>query len=303
MYGGLLSVGSRMVSSQIKAFGSEVYELAEGPLWSAAEQKLLWVDVGGRSLLGRGLDSSRTESWSVVDRPACMAERRSGGLLLLSRNSLALGPGPGGPWQDIPDHGIDFSVLRINDGAVDRLGRFWFGTFSPKQEASDGWLCRLDTDLSVHRVAGGINMANGIAWSPDDRFLYFSDTRPGRIYRYRFSIADGTISDRTVFIDYQNRSGRPDGCTVDSEGYLWVAEVGGGRVSRYHPDATLDRVIELPVPRPTSVTFGGADLRTLFVTSMYLRVSAEDRLRWPLSGSVFYVDAGVAGVPETLFNS
>ncbi len=290
------------MAAAVRVFAETGGQLAEGPIWSVREQALYWIEMQGRTAHRQRVEATVAETWPCQRMPACLAEREQGGMLLLSRNEMALAPSMDGPWQVFqPDGGPDFARERINDGAADRKGRFWFGTFAPKMEHGAGGLWRLDPDLSVHRMDTGITLANGIAWSPDDRFLYFADTLPGCIWRYDFSLGEGTVKNRTPFVTYQDRQGHPDGMTVDSACGLWVAEVMAGRVARYRPDATLDRVIALPVPRPTSVMFGGADLRTVFVTSMRTGMSADALAAFPLSGAVLALEAGVAGLPEAQF--
>jgi sugar lactone lactonase YvrE len=221
-------------------------------------------------------------------------------MLLLSRNRIALAPDPEGPWQEVLDHGIDFAVERINDGAVDGAGRFWFGTFSPKLEPRAGSLYCLDASLQVRRLAGDITLANGIAWSADGRTMYYVDSRPGLVYRSDFDLDNGCLGPRSVFVDYRDRPGGPDGCTVDAEGFLWVAEPRAARVSRYRPDGSLDRHIDLPVEMPTSVAFGGPDLRTLYITSMQPR-APDIGVNNPLAGAVFAARPGVQGRADPFF--
>lgn len=288
--------------TKVDVFAQEGDELGEGPVWSLSEQALYWLDVPGRKLRRKKVGAAKAETWAWQRMPACMAERSKGGMLVVSRNELALAPSIDGPWQTIAlQGGPNFADERINDGAADRKGRFWFGTFSPRMIEGVGGLWRLDPDLTVHKLDGGINMANGIAFSPDDRVLYYSDSRPGQIYSYDLSIADGRVGNRRVFHDYKGREGRPDGITVDAEGHVWVAEVTASRIGRYRPDGSLERTIAVPVPRPTSVMFGGKDLRTLFVTSMRVHMSAEELAQAPLSGAVFALEPGVAGLPEGKF--
>ncbi|HEX2134490.1 MAG TPA: SMP-30/gluconolactonase/LRE family protein [Microvirga sp.] len=289
------------MAETVTRFGDTVDELAEGPVWDSREQVLSWFDVVNRILHRRWLGTGQAADVRLERMPGSLALRERGGLVLASRNSIGLSDDPAGPFRAIENHSIDFAVERINDGAADRQGRFWFGTFSPTMSPGGGALYRLDPDLSVRRMDSGLTMSNGIAWSPDDTTMYFADSSPGRIYRYAFAADTGEIGPREVFLDYEGRSGRPDGCTVDSEGFLWVAEVEGGRVARYDPSARLDRVIELPVSRPTSVAFVGPDLRTLFITSMRVGLSEEERSREALAGAVFVTRPGVAGLPEPRF--
>jgi sugar lactone lactonase YvrE len=147
----------------------------------------------------------------------------------------------------------------------------------------------------------GFHVANGVGWTPDDRLFYFTDTQKQVIYAYDFDLASGEIANRRMFITVPEAEGKPDGMTVDAEGFLWVAHWDGWCVTRYDPDGKVDRVINLPVPRPTSCVFGGPDLQTLYVTSARIRLSAAQLAEAPLSGSVFSIDTGIKGLPENLY--
>lgn len=281
-------------------FTSETAELGEGPMWSPTDRTLYWFDVSNRRLFRQAGAGESPTSWVLDKMPGSFGFRAKGGVIFAFRNGLALGDRPEGPFVQIEAPVIDFSRERFNDGKVDQRGRFWVGTFNPKMEPGGGNLFRIDPDLSVHRMDTGISMSNGIGWSPDDRIMYYADSRPGRIWSYDFDLARGEIQNRRIFVDYAGKHGRPDGLTVDADGFVWVAEIMASRVARYRPDGSLDRVVNLPISWPTSVIFGGPDLRTLFITSM--RVSLEKELAAePLAGAVFSVNVGVRGRLEPQF--
>jgi sugar lactone lactonase YvrE len=147
----------------------------------------------------------------------------------------------------------------------------------------------------------GFHVSNGIGWSPDDRVMYFADSAHGKIYAYDFDLDSGEVANRRAFVSMPEGNGLPDGLSVDSEGGVWVACWDGWSVTRYGPDGVVDRIVPLPVPRPTSCTFGGPDLTTLFVTTARIRLSSQVLADAPLSGSVLAVDAGVRGQSETVF--
>ena len=191
---------------------------------------------------------------------------------------------------------------RFNDGKVDRAGRFWAGTKNIANSPDPtGSVYRLDPDGTAHRIDSGISCVNGIAWSLDERTMYLCDTWLRRIYHYDFDRDTGVARNRRVFAELSVDEGYPDGLTVDAEGFIWNAHYDGWRITRYAPDGRVDRVLRMPVQHVTSLTFGGADLRTLFVTSASLRLTPEARERQPLAGHVFALAPGVAGIPEPSF--
>jgi sugar lactone lactonase YvrE len=172
-----------------------------------------------------------------------------------------------------------------------------------REGLADGTLFRLDPDLSVHRLDTGFAISNGPCWSPDGSTFYFSDTFSGEIWAYDYDLETGGIANRRTFTQAGfTPTTATDGSTVDAEGFLWNAQVYAGKLCRYAPDGSLDRVIEMPVKKVTSVNFGGPDMDTLFVTSM-----AKPPLpRYPgdnvMRGSLFAIHGlGVTGLAEPRF--
>ena len=205
--------------------------------------------------------------------------------------------------QLIVDPEPDKPANRINDGKVDKRGRFVAGSMDTMEEGPNGALYRLDPDLSLHKLDDGIIVSNGPCWSPDGRTFYFADTWSGEIWAYDYDLDTGAVSNRRTFCKVdRSRGGAADGSTVDAEGCLWNAQVYDGKVIRYTPDGKVDRVIDMPVKKVTSVMFGGPNLDVLYVTSM-----AKPPLpRFPgdgvLRGSLFAIyDLGIRGVPEPRF--
>jgi sugar lactone lactonase YvrE len=144
--------------------------------------------------------------------------------------------------------------------------------------------------------------ANGLGWSPDNRVFYFTESFRYGIYAYNFNPATENISNRRLFASIdRNSDGFPDGLTVDEEGYVWSVHNAVGRVVRYSPSGAIDRVIEIPVPRPTSCIFGGDELDVLYITSARETMTSEEIAQAPLSGSLFAVKPGVKGLPEPYF--
>ncbi|MGH6954897.1 MAG: SMP-30/gluconolactonase/LRE family protein [Alphaproteobacteria bacterium] len=277
--------------------------LGEGPVWCPREQALYWVDSYEPALKRLDPASGALESWPMPSLVGSLALRESGGAVVALRHGFAFVDLASGAVEPVHDPEAHMPETRFNDGKCDRRGRFWAGTmhFGGQPRYPIGSLYRLDPDRSCHRMEGGIRTSNGIGWSPDDRTMYFTDTRVGRIYAYDFDLATGSIRDRRVFTQVPLSEGMPDGLTIDSQGFVWSVHYDGWRVSRYAPDGSLDRVIGLPVQRPTSCTFGGADLRTLYLTSARDGISYDLLERQPLAGALFALDVGVAGLPEPRF--
>ena len=199
----------------------------------------------------------------------------------------------------INDPEIDKNGARFNDGKVDRQGRFWAGTMTPQGATSS--LYRIDPDLEVRHMAGGITISNGIAWSPDNRRMYYADSLRYTVYDYRYNLETGEIDKQRVFIEVEPSFGIPDGLTVDSQGFIWVAFYDGWKVVRYKPDGSIDMQIDLPVARPTCPAFGGQNLDELYITTAVDGLSVDELEEQPMAGDLFMVKPGIKGLPEPKF--
>jgi sugar lactone lactonase YvrE len=184
---------------------------------------------------------------------------------------------------------------------VDAGGNLWAGTMAINHVPGSGSLYRISPGLEVKRTLDRIGLPKNAAWSRDNTRLYVSDGGDGVLYQYPFTLESGALGPGQPFVRADPDHGVPNGVCVDAEDHVWVTMHGGWAVHRYAPDGSLvDRVV-LPVPMPTNVCFGGKDMRTLFVTTTYLRLPAGYSTIAPLSGTVFAIDAGVAGVPPVTF--
>ena len=276
--------------------------LGEGPTWSPRDGALYWVDILTPSV--HCYDSIKGEDREVKlgSMVSVAIPKATGGLLVatpaglmtLDMASKAL-TGFCHPESDRPGN-------RYNDGKCDRMGRLWIGTLDMGTAANRGNLFRVDADGNWKKMDSGITVSNGLGWSPDNRLMYFTDSVRRTIYVYDFDLLTGTITNRRPFITLDASDGTPDGLTVDEDGCLWVAVWDAWRVSRYAPDGRELLRIRMPVPRPTSCCFGGANLDTLYVTSASVRLNEAALVAAPQSGSLFAIRIpGVRGLPETTF--
>jgi L-arabinonolactonase len=280
--------------------------LGEAPVWDVDQQRLYWVDSFGANLFRCTVKGDEIRAWDLPGKVGSFALRRNGeGAVVALANGFHLLDFKTGECALVHDPEADKPNNRLNDGKVDRRGRFIVGSMDTMEEGPNGALYRLDTDLSVHKIDSSIVCSNGPCWSPDDKIFYFADTWSGEIWAYDYNIEGGTVTNRRTFAKLDtSRGGAADGSTVDAEGFLWNAQVYDGKVIRYRPNGSVDRVIEMPVKKVTSVNFGGPNLDVLFVTSM----AKPPRPRYPtdgvLRGSLFAIyDLGVQGVPEPRFGA
>jgi sugar lactone lactonase YvrE len=277
--------------------------LGESPLWSPAEQALYWVDIKEPRLFRHDFATGRTRITPLTDAVGAIALSCGGGLIAAARSGFAyidadgmLSPAFCTPEADRPGN-------RFNDGKCDRAGRFWAASMHDGETDPSGSLYRLGGDHRCERAEDGFVIGNGLGWSPDNRVFYFTDSVARRIYAYDFDIGTGAIAGKRVFAAIPDDSGFPDGLCVDAEGHVWSAHWDGWRVTRYAPDGRIVETLGVPVPRPTSCAFGGADLATLYVTSARVNLGEAELARSPLSGSVLALRPGARGLPEAPFEA
>ena len=274
--------------------------LGEGPVWSADESALYWVDIKQPAILRLRRDGKQ-DRFAMPEEIGSLALRSRGGFVVALRSGFAFVDQ--GSWAVSPIHDPEPELLnnRFNDGKCDRLGRFWAGSMDDRILDPSGSIWRLDTDLTVTRMAEGFIVSNGFGWSPDNTIMYVTDSENRAIYAYKFDLVSGNLGERRIFARVPDNLGYPDGLTVDARGYVWSAHWDGWRVTCYRPDGEVDQVVALPVPRPTSCAFGGSNLDRLYVTSASYKLSDEVLAQAPLSGGLFEIDVGVRGLPEPRF--
>lgn len=277
--------------------------LGEGPLWDADAERLYFIDALGRRIFRCTADGGELRAWTVPSRIGSMALRQQGAAIAALADGFHEIDFDTGDLKKLCDPEPEFPNNALNDGKVDPEGRFLCGSMDMGEEAATGALWRLDPDLSVTKLDDGIICSNGPCWSPDGRTLYFADSFKGTIFAYDYDPTTGAATGRRNFVSVDDRrGGGPDGATVDADGFVWSATVFDGRIFRYAPDGSVDRIIEMPVCKVTSLTFGGPELDRLYVTSMAEPPLPKYPGDGPLRGSVFVVDGlGVRGRPEPKF--
>ncbi|MDJ1160213.1 SMP-30/gluconolactonase/LRE family protein [Chelatococcus sp. SYSU_G07232] len=277
--------------------------LGECPVWSVAEAVLYFVDITGRTLNRFDPVAGTSRAMPVPEDIGCVGLAEGGGFIAGLRSGLWRLDSGGRPEEMLARNPEDQTASRFNDGRTDPAGRFFAGTIDEPKAGRNAHLYRYDR-RGLADMGGGLLTSNGLAFSPDGRFLYHADTPAFTVYRYPYDVETGGLGPRQVWVHLtptESDRGRPDGAAVDAEGHYWVALYEGGRVQRYAPDGRL--VGEYPVPArcPTMVAFGGEDLRTLYVTSARDGRPAEELERLPFSGGLFAMRVDTPGRPEPLF--
>jgi sugar lactone lactonase YvrE len=287
--------------------GAQRCAVGEGPVWSAAEQAWYWVDIVARTIWRWDPASGALAQWRSVEMVACLAPRAGGGLIAGMESGLfALQPHAAGQlaeqWLARPD--ALAPGMRFNDGRCDRQGRFWSGTMviDTAQARAEGRLYRYSADGTLAGpFVSGLMVQNGLAFAPDGRTMYLSDSHPlvRQVWAFDYDIDSGVPSRRRLFIDMMAHPGRPDGAAVDVDGGYWICANDAGCILRFTPDGRLDRRIDLPMAKPSMCSFGGPGLDSLLVTS----IGAGQRQDDAWAGATVLLRPGVQGVPETPFGT
>lgn len=283
--------------------------LGEGILWNERSGRLFWTDIEASMLWSCDADGGALRRWPLPERLCSMAmTARDERLLLGLASGLALFDLGDGRLERL--HAVEAGLpgTRINDGRVDRQGRFVFGMFNQAEDPKHpiGGFYRLNRDFSLERLPlGGAAIANSICFSPDGATMYYADSATGEIrccdYASDSSSGSGAVSKLRTFAAADAAPGGPDGSTVDAEGHVWNTRWGAGLVVRFAPDGSVERTVALAAPQPTCPAFGGPALDTLFLTSATVGLADAALAQAPGSGGVFAGKPGVRGLPEARF--
>ncbi len=285
-------------------------ELGESPFWHPGEQCLYYCDIVAHRLYRFCPVKSQLSHWQFNTELASCAPFADGTLLLAMRDGLwrfcpqtqhrtLLSPPPYNPQSQ-----------RFNDGKCDPQGRFWVGTLDDQRQPQAGLYCATAIDLlqegpslQLALKVENATVSNGLAWSPSQRALYWSDTTAHTIYSFEFDAERGSLINKHVFAQFgqkQNSTpygGRPDGAAMDEAGNYWVAMFEGQRLLCLSPQGQTLQDIAVPVRCPTMPCFGGSDLKTLYLTTARHGRPESELAAQSMAGCVFAMEVEVAGLP------
>ncbi len=274
----------------------------EGIFWNALDGLVWWTDIEGKALWSLNPETNETAQHDMTERVCCFAPRAAGGLILAYADRIVLFDPATRNETIVEVFEPQNQQTRLNDGRTDRAGRLIVGGMNEESGTPNSSVICIDTDLSTHELISNVSCANSICFSPDGDTMYFADTPDREIIAFDYAVGTGTISNRRVHSSLKNEPGLPDGSCVDAEGGVWNAEWEGHRVVRIAPNGEIDRIIDVPVWKPTCCAFGGPDLDTLFITTSRLMSDENALNKEPDSGGLFAVKPGIHGVLDTPFN-
>jgi sugar lactone lactonase YvrE len=300
--------------------------LGEGPVWHGGEKRLYWLDIEGLKLHRFDPASGTDESFPLANQTGCLVPCRNGNFLLAAQTGIEeVRLSANGieiietgvkihPESEIPEN-------RYNDGKCSPEGRFWFGSLNKQHQSGRASLYVLD-GRDCRTAITGVTNSNGLAWSPDGKTFYWIDTPTRQVDAFDYDAGEGKLSNRRTVIAFPNTGtdnisakkfgtengseknfGRPDGMTIDSDGMLWIAHWLGGRITRWNPlNGKLLETIFVPVSRVTSLTFGGSELKTIFITTASFGLTPETQSQEPNAGGLFVYESKIAGLPVSNYS-
>ncbi len=288
------------MSESMRCVVAERSRLGESPVWSLPEQALYWLDIKGHRLHRLEADERRS-TWELPWLASAVVTAADGRLLLATAEGVGFFDTATAGFELLARPETGRPGNRPNEGKCDPQGRFWVGTMDDAEQAASGALYRVDPDGECECLEDGVGVSNTLAWSPEGGTLYFADSARKTLFAYDFDTRTGRISNRRVFATTRGDTGGPDGSAIDAEGGLWNAQWDNWRLVRYSPAGAVDRIVPLPVQRPTSCCFGGPDLDVLYITTATEGLDAAALSEQPWAGGVLCFRPGVRGIPEVPF--
>jgi sugar lactone lactonase YvrE len=288
---------------KIETLTNHLCILGEGPVWDAARNAIIWVDIIEGAIHQYSFANENLKTFSIGELIGCVALCKNDDLIFASRSGFGLLDRNNESKKLLHHPELHLSTNRFNDGKCDAAGRLWAGTMAIDELEGAGSVYSFDGKNAEKKIEN-TTISNGIVWNADNNILYFIDTPSYEVVSYQFDLITGSISNKKVSIQIPKEDGHPDGMTIDTEGMLWIAHWDGWQITRWNPNngEKLSH-IKLPVSRVTSLTFGGPELTDLFITSARKGLTDEALKEQPLAGALFVIrNCGYQGLPAFEFN-
>jgi len=273
--------------------------LGEGPSWHERKQILYWIDIRGKLLFIYDAKTKTNQSIPLDQYIGCVVPAKNNELLLALEKGIHSYDTESKTLKKIFDPEEDKPLNRFNDGKIDPVGRFYAGTLEIAEKNGPlGALYVMGSDRTMTRVVDKVEVSNGLAWTSDNKTVYFIDSPTKKVDAFDYDITTGNFSNRRKVIDIVD--GYPDGMTIDNEDMIWVAHWNGSKITRWNPKTgALLRTVQVPVSKVTSCCFGGPKLDQLYITTASYE---SDTSKEPLAGSLFILkNPGVTGRAEKEF--
>ena len=286
---------------QVDILDNSISTLGEGPLYNDKQNAIFWCDIKNNCIYSHNLITKQKNRYSFISQVGSFA-------FCEDDKQMIVGTKDGIVYYDFltqkttplihPESHLPSN--RLNDGKCDAKGRFFVGSMDDAEKDTVGSLYVYD-GKECKQLEQNLAISNGLGWSSDNKKFYLTDSPNRIIYSYDYDLETATLSNRQEFAKIRAQDGYPDGLCVDSEDHIWSAHWNGWKITRYTPNGEIDSIYELPVPKVTSCNFGGADNKTLFVTTANIDLDKETLEKAPLSGSVFYLSLDIKGQMSNRF--
>lgn len=269
--------------------------LGEGPHWDG--HVLYWVDIMSKRLHRYDPEHLHNDTFHLDQYIGAVIPSENGQLVVGLQNGIHVLDLQSKSLTVIEDPETDLPHNRFNDGKCDPSGRLYIGTMDVNAVKGKGSLYRLDLSGRLKKMISLVTISNGLAWSPDEKYMYFIDTPTGEVSTFTYDKQTGDIVFKETAVRIPNEMGSPDGMTIDQEGMIWVAHWEGSRVTRWDPHIgkQLDEVC-VPAPNVTSCTFGGKNLDELYITTARQGLTEEQLAMFPQAGGLFKVKTKEQGL-------
>ena len=277
-------------------------QIAEGPFWDQEKQLLYWVDILGKTINIYNPVTAKNDVIQLDKMIGALIPTAKGKLLAALEDGLYLIDPETFKPRILVNPESNTAQTRFNDGKCDQKGRFWGGTMDLEENRELGKLYCLDQDLNLEEKVKNVKISNGLAWSLDNKTMYYIDSPTKEVLAFDYDLETAEISNKRTIISLAEGKGVPDGMSIDAQGKLWIAHFGGSQVSRWNPESgkKIDKV-ELPVSNVTSCAFGGKNLDQLYITTASVGLSEEQKEEQPYAGGIFRYQAEVKGLKAFKF--
>lgn len=268
--------------------------LGEGPTYNEKENSIYWTDIKEFKINSYNLITKKLKTFEFDKEISSFAFTNENKIIGTTNDGYEYLNLETQTFNHIINPEVDLPNNRFNDGKCDLKGRYFAGTMDNFEKDFSGSLYCYDGN-KLTKKESNLSISNGLGWNMDSSKFYLTDTVRRVIYVYDYDLETSSLTNKKVFVKIKEEDGYPDGLCVDSQNHIWSAHYMGWKITRYRPDGSIDRTIDLPVPNITCCSFGGKDFKTLFITTAKKDMSKKDLEEAPLSGHTFMLKTDIIG--------
>jgi sugar lactone lactonase YvrE len=294
---------SKVETLQMAQLEYEIHSLlGEGAFWNYKSQELYWIDIDGKKIHIYDPDIKTNRSFPTPTRIGTVVPQTDTTAVIALEDGIYIINTENGNIEVLSDIEKEMTINRFNDGKCDPNGNLWVGSMHLEQAVPMGSVYKISATGETIKMIDSVTISNGIVWTKDATTMYYIDTPTQNIQAFDFDVVTSTLSNERTAVRVSEALGFPDGMAIDEEDMLWVGLWNGNAVGRFDPKSgELISRIEVPAHNVTSCAFGGENLDILYITTASVDMTEEEKVNYPLAGSLFVVDPGVKGVCSEFF--